>query len=206
MTIADTADAPLALAPARYFFEIGFFAAYAEGLLANDDKPPFVMSDALVDRAWDIVRDASDDPVEFDRYLHRADSADKRLADAEAHYRAFVEDNSDADGSREGLAHCAQALRTYAADLFPANREGKAHFARVLMDAVATTIDAALVRKSPASTFIVWSPDGGGYPTVAHKTHGSAHRAAHALAAKHPGRTFMVMQKSGKRIRRETVA
>ncbi len=143
--ILDTSDAALSRTPARFFFETGYFAAYAEASIRAGNRPPFDLTDAIVDHAWDIAGDAHPDRGEFDRYLSSADSADKELADAEAVYRAFDEANREAHGSREGLAQSATALRRYAAELFPANRAGQVHFARILMDSVASVIDAALL-------------------------------------------------------------
>ncbi len=198
--ILDTTDAPLSRTPAQFFFETGYFAAYAEACIAAGNKPPFDLTDAIVTRAWDIAGDAHPDRAEFDRYLSRADSADDELRAGEAHYRAHFAAERESTGSREELETCARSLRTYGAELFPVNRDGKAHFARLIMDTVANTIDATLARRSGPGLFIVWSPDGGDTPTVRHKSHRSAFRAAHRLSQRHPGRTFMVMQKTGKRI------
>jgi len=62
-------------APAQFFFEVGFGAAYAQALIANDMKPPFALTDAVVEHAWDIAGEAHDDPEEFDRYLALANRA-----------------------------------------------------------------------------------------------------------------------------------
>lgn len=55
-------------------------------------------------------------------------------------------------------------------------------------------------RRPANAPLIVWSPDGETPPKVAHNTHGSAHRAAHLLAAANPGKTFYVMERSGRPI------
>ncbi|RYG88651.1 MAG: hypothetical protein EON59_03890 [Alphaproteobacteria bacterium] len=52
--------AALERTPAQFFFEVGFGAAYAEALIRADMKPPFEYSDALVERAWSIAREAHD--------------------------------------------------------------------------------------------------------------------------------------------------
>ncbi|MGN5376121.1 hypothetical protein [Sphingomonas hankookensis] len=148
--ILDTSDAPLSRTPARFFFETGYFAAYADASIRAGNRAPFELTDAIVDRAWEIAPEAHPDRREFDRYLSSADSADKELADAEAVYRAFADQNRDADGSREGLAVAASSLRVYSADLFPANRAGQVHFARVLMDSAASVIEAALTAQPPS--------------------------------------------------------
>lgn len=148
--ILDTSDAPLSRTPARFFFETGFFAAYAEASIKAGNRPPFDLTDAIVDRAWEIAPEAHPDRTEFDRYLSSADSADAELAEAEATYRAFDESNREADGSREGLKQAAAALRRYGAGLFPAHRAGAVHFARVLMDSAASVIEAALAAPPPS--------------------------------------------------------
>jgi hypothetical protein len=60
--------------PAQFFFEVGFGAAFAKALIDNDMKPPFEFSDAVVERAWEIAREAHDDHEEFDRYLAQANA------------------------------------------------------------------------------------------------------------------------------------
>lgn len=50
----------------------------------------------------------------------------------------------------------------------------------------------------PRPPYIVWSPEGTGEPVVAHPAHGPALFAAHAMAKKHPGKTFYVMQCASK--------
>ncbi|WP_230769506.1 hypothetical protein [Sphingomonas sp. Leaf4] len=77
--------------------------------------------------------------------------------------------------------------------------DGQRRAARAAVHALRHTAPAVEKRAS-TGPFIVWSPDGAAAPTVQHKSHGSAHRAAHLLAKQHPGRTFIVMEKSGKRI------
>lgn len=148
----DTAEAPLSRTPARFFFETGFFAAYAEATVKAGNRAPFELTDAVVDHAWDIAGDAHPDRNEFDRYLSRADSADARLAEAEATFRAHFAAEKEATGSPDELAACANSLRQFGADLFPTNRNGQAHFARVLMDSVANTIDAALLTQPAAGS------------------------------------------------------
>lgn len=145
--ILDTAEAPLLRTPAQFFFETGYFAAYADVTFRRKESQ---LTDAVIERAWAVAHEGHPDPAEFDRYLSSANSADARLAEAEATYRAFDEANREADGSREGLTMGAQALRMYGADLFPANRAGQVHFARVLMDSVASVIEAALAAPKPS--------------------------------------------------------
>lgn len=204
--MTDTTEAPLSRTPARFFFENGYFAAYAEASIRAGNRAPFELTDAIVDRAWDIAPNAHPDHNEFDRYLSAADSADAGLAEAEANYRAYWTADRESTGTREEMATCAQNLRVFGAELFPANRNGQGHFARIIMDTVANSIDAYLERKAASALFIVWSPDGGPSPTVEHKAHAGAHRAAQLLAKQHPGKTFIVMAKSGRRIRAEASA
>jgi hypothetical protein len=60
--------------PAQFFFEVGFGAAYAEAVIQQGDAP-FALSDALIERAWEIAGEAHDDPAEFDRYLAQANAS-----------------------------------------------------------------------------------------------------------------------------------
>lgn len=54
--------------------------------------------------------------------------------------------------------------------------------------------------KKRPGPFIVWSPDGETPAKVAHDTHGAAFKAAHLMAAKYPGQTFMVMSRAGRTV------
>ena len=60
--------------PAQFFFETGFFAAYAEACV-EIGKAPFALSDRIVERAWEVAGDAHDDRAEFDAYLARANGS-----------------------------------------------------------------------------------------------------------------------------------
>jgi hypothetical protein len=55
-------------------------------------------------------------------------------------------------------------------------------------------------KPSAQKTYVVWSPDGETPPVVPHKTHPSAHFAAHQMAKKHPGKKFFVMATAGRAI------
>jgi hypothetical protein len=55
--------------PAQFFFEVGYGACWAEAFVKSAGSPPFTLTDAIVERAWDIAGEAHDDPEEFDRYL-----------------------------------------------------------------------------------------------------------------------------------------
>ncbi|QEH81151.1 hypothetical protein EIK56_24930 [Sphingomonas sp. C8-2] len=59
---------------ARFFFEIGYGACWADAFIANGEKAPFPLSDAGIDRAWEIAPEATADPAEFDRMRMLADS------------------------------------------------------------------------------------------------------------------------------------
>lgn len=81
-TPADATRTQLSRPPARFFFEIGYYACWAEAVARSAGTPPFALSDQLLDRAWSIAGEAHDDRAEFDRYLVSANSADDRLASA----------------------------------------------------------------------------------------------------------------------------
>lgn len=146
--MTDTTEAPLLRTPARFFFEAGFFGAYAEATVRNGNKPLFDLTDAAVDRAWHIAREGHPDPIEFDRYQYRADSGDQEMRDAEARYGELEAANRASDGSRESLEFSAELLRAYGQRLFPVTVDDRPHIGRVMMDAAASTIEAALARHS----------------------------------------------------------
>lgn len=60
---------------AQFFFEVGYAACYADAYIRNDGKPPFELSDALIERAWEIAAEAHEDPAEWDAYQAKADAA-----------------------------------------------------------------------------------------------------------------------------------
>jgi hypothetical protein len=68
---------------AQFFFEVGFGACWAEAYIANGETPPFALTDAGVERAWEIAGEAHDDPEEFDRNKALADAASDLLAACE---------------------------------------------------------------------------------------------------------------------------
>jgi hypothetical protein len=61
---------------AQFFFEIGYGACFAEAFIRNGAKTPWPMSDAEVERAWEMTPETYDDPAEFDRYKALADVAE----------------------------------------------------------------------------------------------------------------------------------
>lgn len=69
--MADHAGAD---APAKYFFEIGYFAAYADAIV-RFGVAPYGVTDAIVDKAWQDAREGTADPAEFDRMRDQADAS-----------------------------------------------------------------------------------------------------------------------------------
>lgn len=95
------------------------------------------------------------------------------------------------------IRHCTERAASYGALRATAPTA-------IALDAAAARLTeltkTAKEQRSARPPLIVWSPDGDTPPKVAHQSHGSAHRAAHQQAAKHPGRTFYVMERSGRAI------
>ena len=54
---------------AQFFFEVGYGACFAEALVQNDMKPPFVLSDEHIEAAWPRSIEAHEDHAEMDRML-----------------------------------------------------------------------------------------------------------------------------------------
>lgn len=71
---ANTDDRSLA----RYFFEQGYFACWADAMAALD-AAPFKLTDAGLDRAWDVTPVARDDYAEFAARLALAAAAPELL-------------------------------------------------------------------------------------------------------------------------------
>ena len=96
------------------------------------------------------------------------------------------------------IRHCTERAASYGALRTTAPTA-------IALDAAAARLTeltkTAKEQRSARPPLIVWSPDGDTPPKVAHQSHGSAHRAAHQLAAKHPDRTFYVMERSGRPIK-----
>lgn len=72
--MVDSSQAELDRSPAQFFFEIGFAACWAEAFIRAGEKPPFELTDALIEHAWSIAGEAHDDHEEFDRYLALANN------------------------------------------------------------------------------------------------------------------------------------
>lgn len=86
MSSADADRAASRLAPdglpalggrtlAQFFFEIGYGACWADAYVAQGERPPFELTDAIIERAWAIAPDCHDDAGEFDRMKAMADAA-----------------------------------------------------------------------------------------------------------------------------------
>lgn len=69
---------------AQFFFEIGYGACWAEAFIRSDGKPPFALTDAIVERAWEIAGEAHDEPAEFDSKRAMAEAAPAMRAALEA--------------------------------------------------------------------------------------------------------------------------
>lgn len=69
----DTPDGLPERSPARFFFETGYFAAYAQASIRAGNRAPFELTDAVIDRAWETAPSAHPDPEEFDWFLEMAD-------------------------------------------------------------------------------------------------------------------------------------
>lgn len=63
------------ISPAQFFFEIGYGACWAEAFVRAGSVAPFPLTDAMVERAWEISGEVHDDPAEFDRHLALANAA-----------------------------------------------------------------------------------------------------------------------------------
>lgn len=66
--VSQEARPEIERSPAQFFFEVGFGACYAEAVVRNGEVP-FVLTDDIIERAWQIAPEAHDDHAEFDRYL-----------------------------------------------------------------------------------------------------------------------------------------
>jgi hypothetical protein len=91
---------------AQFFFEVGYGACFADAYIRNGNVVPFQMTDAIVERAWEIAAEAHEDPEEFDRYLALADSAALSTRFAESA-------KSPSDSVREALEPFAKLAEQY---------------------------------------------------------------------------------------------
>jgi len=69
---------------AQFFFEVGFGACWAQAYIANGETAPFALTDAGVERAWEIAGESHDDPAEFDCNKALADAAPDLLEACQA--------------------------------------------------------------------------------------------------------------------------
>lgn len=65
---------------AQFFFEVGFGSCWAEVLVQNGGKPPFQLTDAIIERGWRIAHEAHEDQAEWDRHQALADAAPDLLS------------------------------------------------------------------------------------------------------------------------------
>ncbi len=73
------------LPPERFWFELGYGAAWADAFIANGQNPAWKMTDAAVDRAWDILPDCYDgDARDLERNALDTRTPDPALAAAQA--------------------------------------------------------------------------------------------------------------------------
>lgn len=99
----------------QFFFEVGYAACFAEVMIKQDMKAPFVLSDAHIEGAWPQSIEAHDDPAEIDRYLAMANAAPDLLAAAIAWEKAEDarndcdgEDGCDNEGPWEHCPFCSE--------------------------------------------------------------------------------------------------
>lgn len=83
---------------AQFFFEVGYGACWAEAYVRNGEKAPFPLTDAMVERAWQIAPEAHDDPAEFDRFHDLAAKAPELAARVKVLEAALAPFAAYADG------------------------------------------------------------------------------------------------------------
>jgi ferredoxin len=66
-------------------------------------------------------------------------------------YRESRDHQDHVEGTRESLERCAKMLNTYAPDCFPADDQGRIHFARAMMESTADEITKYLTTAAPAA-------------------------------------------------------
>lgn len=78
--------------------------------------------------------------------------SDNDVAAGEAQARAFREAQwQHVEGTPESLARVASILDEYAPELFPADGNGRVHFARAMMESAADEIRAFCIRQGLAA-------------------------------------------------------
>lgn len=75
--MTDSVEAPFHRSPAQFFFEIGFQASFAEATVRARNVPPFELTDAIIERAWQIAPEGHPDREEFEWYLEQADGVEE---------------------------------------------------------------------------------------------------------------------------------
>ncbi|MGT2514768.1 hypothetical protein ACVOMT_11520 [Sphingomonas panni] len=75
--MTDTAGAPFHRSPAQFFFEIGFQASFAEATVRARNVPPFELTDAIIERAWQLAPEGHPEREEFEWYLEQADGVEE---------------------------------------------------------------------------------------------------------------------------------
>ncbi len=89
------------LPPERFWFELGYGAAWADAFMANDQKPAWQMTDAAVDRAWDILPECYDgDAGDLERNAWNTRTPDPALAAAQADVARLREALNECDRAR----------------------------------------------------------------------------------------------------------
>lgn len=107
---------------AQFFFEVGFGACWAEAYVQNGEQEPFPLTDALVERAWEIAGEAHDDPAEFAGKLALANTDASllevlkeaisvlRVAQLDYEYRASSDEIADPIRCRSKASRAAETV------------------------------------------------------------------------------------------------
>lgn len=93
---------------AQYWFEIGYGSCWADAYMANGYQAPFLLTDSIVEHAWSIAPEATDDPDEFQARLTEATEVEalrRKLDEAEKALHAL-------EMANEELA-AVRTVRTY---------------------------------------------------------------------------------------------
>lgn len=104
------------MSAARYFFEIGYASAYADAYVGCCSTPPFELTDAVFDRAWEIAPEGADSRDEFDANLNREQALSEALSDCVGALQfilAFYEPGQTALDTEAWKQACAGGVRAY---------------------------------------------------------------------------------------------
>lgn len=85
------ADEPDNRSLAQFFFEVGYGACLADAMVRNDMKPPFDLTDEIVEHAWQIAGEAYETPAEFDAKLAMTNAAPELYGALESWDRVHAE-------------------------------------------------------------------------------------------------------------------